>query len=456
MVIQSQINMNRLQITDNHEPIALDSPNDSRYWHGEIVETVKTDLQKIANVKIRDLKINDNPNLLIFPQNFNQYGDKISEGSIISLQDDNISTNNIMGFVGVNNTQLDIKSRFAQDDGKDYFLHYMLQKVFAINLFDIPHTSNQEQIFDFLLYLFPYYLKKALAQGLFKKYMSFERNDANIRGAIDVSRHIRQNIPFLGTVAYTVRTHSYDNEITQLVRHTIEYIKTKPYGSSILNNDSETKRSVAEIISATQTYKQQDRTKIIGENLRPVRHPYFAAYTDLQKICLQILRHESIKYGQEKDKVYGILFDGAWLWEEYLATFLKDYGFKHAENKKQKGGFRMFAKPEEDETISKNSRTLYPDFWKGDYILDAKYKRLEGGVSREDLYQVVTYMYCQKANNGGFIYPCDCHQKPVSYQLSGYGGKMHIIGVDVQYNGGTFLDYATKMKAQEKDFFNQI
>ena len=66
MVIQSQINMNRLQITDNHEPIALDSPNDSRYWHGEIVETVKTDLQKIANVKIRDLKIDDNPNLLIF------------------------------------------------------------------------------------------------------------------------------------------------------------------------------------------------------------------------------------------------------------------------------------------------------------------------------------------------------------------------------------------------------
>ena len=114
MVTQSQINMNRLQITDNHEPIALDSPCDSRYWHSAIVETVETDLQKIANVNIKDLKIDDNPNLLIFPHDFNQYGDKISEGSIICLLGNQISTNNIMGFVGVNDTQLDIKSRFAQ------------------------------------------------------------------------------------------------------------------------------------------------------------------------------------------------------------------------------------------------------------------------------------------------------------------------------------------------------
>ena len=295
-----------------------------------------------------------------------------------------------------------------------------------------------------------------LAQGLFKKYRTFEHNDANIRGVIDVSRHIRQNIPFRGTVAYNTRTHSYDNEITQLIRHTIEFIKTKPSGKIVLNNDLEMRQCVSQIVAATPTYKPTLRDKIIGQNLRPVSHPYFSAYTALQSLCIKILRHESIKFGNEKDKVYGILFDGAWLWEEYLATFLKDYGFKHAENKKQKGGFRMFEKPEDDETISKNSRTLYPDFWQDDYILDAKYKRLEGGVGREDLYQVVTYMYSKMANNGGFIYPSEKSVEKVSYQLSGYGGKMHIIGVDVQYNGGTFLDYAKAMKAEETAFLNKI
>ncbi|GBR72467.1 hypothetical protein HP1_128 [Candidatus Termititenax spirochaetophilus] len=29
-------------------------------------------------------------------------------------------------------------------------------------------------------------------------------------------------------------------------------------------------------------------------------------------------------YGHEENKIYGILFDGAWLWEEYIAAVLKE------------------------------------------------------------------------------------------------------------------------------------
>jgi len=424
--------MSQIITTDNHNK-QIDSEPDL------------LNLAKIADVKIKDLKLDDNPNLLIFPRDFNQNGDKISESNIISLQGDHISTGNIMGFVGLGDTQLDIRSRFAQDDGRDYFLHYMLQKVFSINLFDIKHTSNQEQIFDFLMYLFPYHLKKALAQGLFKKYMSFERNDANIRGTIDVSRHIRQNIPFRGTVAYTVRTHSYDNEITQLVRHTIEYIKTKPYGSSILNNDSETKRSVAEIISATQTYKQQDRSKIIGANLRPVRHPYFAAYTDLQKICLQILRHESIKYGQEKDKVYGILFDGAWLWEEYLATFLKD--FKHPHSNIDNIGKKMFNNP--------HKVLCQPDFFiDGKMVLDAKYKKHEtlfDSKQREDRFQLLAYMHVFNAQQSGLIVPSVKTGILEEGEIVN-GGMMRLYGLGVNHTANSFLEYAKSMQNTENEF----
>ena len=315
----------------------------------------------------------------------------------------------------------------------------MLQKVFSINLFKIEHTTSNEPIFDFLLYMFPHFLKKAVAQGVFKKYRRFEYNDANIRGPIDINRHIRKNMPFRGTVAYTTREHSYDNEITQLVRHTIEYIRSKSSGATILNNDSDTKTSVSQIIMATPSYNVRERQRIINQNLRPIRHPYFAAYTDLQKICLQILRHESLKYGQEKDQIYGILFDGAWLWEEYLNTVLKECGFKHPRNKESRDGIKMF---------DNNNRRLYPDFWKDNYILDAKYKRLDkNGVGREDLYQVVTYMHCMKAGNGGFVYPTDTELEPEEYALAGYGGTMHIFGVHVKYdNCNNFCDYKKEMQ----------
>ena len=453
--------MNRLQIADNQgndkNPLKfVNWCKEQGYKTDEILEKIKSDLEKIANVRINKLSLEDNPNLLVFPQDLNRYGDKIGENHIISLRGDEIATGNIMGFVGVNQTQIDIRSRFAQTDGNDYFLHYMLQKVFAINLFDLKHDTSAERIFDFLFYLFPHFLRKAVAQGVFKKYRRFEHNDANIRGPIDVSRHIRQNIPFRGTVAYTTREHTYDNELTQLVRHTIEFIRGKEQGQSILNNDADTKTAVSQIVMATPTYNARERAKIVSQNLRPVRHPYFSAYTDLQRLCLQILRHEELKYGRQKDQIYGILFDGAWLWEEYLNTILKDLDFKHPRNKESRGGIRMFEKPDDENFFDKNSRRLYPDFWKENFILDAKYKRLDNGVGREDLYQVVTYMHCMKADNGGFVYPVETESKTEQYGLAGYGGTMRLIGLQVQYQCGSYTDYVAAMKGVESNLLEYL
>ena len=72
-------------------------------------------------------------------------------------------------FVGIeeNNerVELSIRSRF-QNEGKDgYFLHYMLQKVFNVAILDLKHSTADGDAFDFAMYLFPYYLKRAIKQG---------------------------------------------------------------------------------------------------------------------------------------------------------------------------------------------------------------------------------------------------------------------------------------------------
>lgn len=249
--------MSRLRITDNHDWIHF-----QKVGHDASEDDLKN-LEWIADVPISRLSFDDNSNLLLFPRDFYSCEDKISESQIISLQDENVKTGNIMGFVGVNETQLDICSRFDKQNTDDYFLHYMLQKVFSINLFNIKHSLSKEPVFDFLLYLFPYFLKKALSQGLFKKYKRNEYNDANLKGPIDISRHLRQNIPFRGTIAYSAREHSYDNEVTQLVRHTIEYIKQKEQGRIILTNDDETRNCVSQITMATPSYSCQNRQRVI-------------------------------------------------------------------------------------------------------------------------------------------------------------------------------------------------
>lgn len=424
-------------------------------------------LSKITNTPLAEL-VKNNPSLLVFPQILGAHDDGIEEQEIFNLhgnpeklEDVKLKTGNLMGFVGIGDTQLKISSRFAKDDERDFFLHYMLEKVFSINLFDYKYTSESGRL-DLLMFSFPPLLKKALAQGIFRQYQTFARNDANVKGVIDVSRHIKQNALFSGKIAYNSHERSFDNAVTELIRHAIEAIKTKPFGKQLLSSGIETKKCVQEIIEATQNYNFHEREKVISQNLKPITHPYYTAYKPLQKLCLAILRHKKIGFGNAKNKAYGILFDGAWLWEEYLWTILKSKNFLHPQNKKHAGGIKMFENDIDENSFDKNHRRIYPDFYKpNEYILDAKYKRLQNGVAREDLYQIVTYMHTMKIDHGGFLYPIpqtdfeNGNDNKKNYKLAGYGGTISTIGFPIP-KSESFGEFAEKMEGEEKKLLDII
>lgn len=403
----------------------------------------KDNLSLIANKSIGEL-VKANPELLIFPQHFKNSEDDIASDLIfeLTLTDAKtvLTTGNIMGFIGMQDTQLKIQSRFAQSvindasdvdtlannqeaSSEDYFLHYMLQKVLCFNLFDLKHSRNQTNVFDFLVYLFPHLLKKALSQGLYKEYQNKAYNDSNLKGAIDIKAHLQRNLPFRGNVAYRVREHSFDNPLTQLIRHTIELIKQKPNLRDVLHSDSETLDFVNLIVQHTPSYHARDRQTVIDANRKPFVHPYFTEYRGLQKICLQILRHDGLKYAKNDDKAYGILFDGAWLWEEYLHTLLRDIGYKHPTNKNRQGGINVYA-----QKFWGNNVQRFPDFVKEDrIILDAKYKSMKGNhINRDDLNQVLSYLFLYRANIGGYIAPTVEDNLALNMGvLNGFGGNIH-------------------------------
>lgn len=271
----------------------------------------------IADKSISQL-CRENENLLVFPYSIEDTDDRIGDASVLNIinTDDpekvTINTANIMGFIGVENLQIKIKSRF--DEGRDDFLlHYMLQKVLSFNLFDLSHNNEHEDVFDFVMFMFPYFLKRAMRQGVFREYQHFKHNDSDIKGPVDVCRHINRNVPFVGKIAYSTREYSSNNRMTQLIRHTIEFMKTKKYGMAVLNIDRETAENVRTIIEHTANYNKCERNSVISKNLRFKNHPYYTEYHALQSLCLQILRMEEVKYGEHDDEICGILFDGAWL-----------------------------------------------------------------------------------------------------------------------------------------------
>ncbi|MFY1045976.1 McrC family protein [Chryseobacterium sp. GP-SGM7] len=437
-----------MRTTDNNGGINIDEFSNLNF----------EDLSGIANKNLIDLQ-KDSPDLLIFPHSLGQYHDGIENSHIFSLDEEKLTTYNLMGFVGRNVSQLTISSRFAKNDKNDYFLHYMLQKVFSINLLNFDQTPNKENIWDFLLYLFPYYLKKAYSQGLYKAYRKEEYNDANIKGAINVKRHLLMNNPFMGRIAYTTREHSYNNNLTQIVRHTIEYIKTHPFGSDILTNDSDVRDIVSKFTFVTQsTYSKNSRQRIIFSNLRPFSHPYFTEYRMLQKICLKILKHEKITFGKEKDKIYGLLFDGAWLWEEYLNTILKD-DFIHPENKTRTNSHYLF------ESNDKSFQLIYPDFiskTKPFCVGDAKYTPLNRQKSYSEntekatsiYYKTIAYMYRFNSNCGFLLFPNQETTFFEKYRIKETNGILKKIGLAIPQPSGNFSEFTTKMNKSEQELLN--
>ncbi|WP_304330899.1 McrC family protein [Brachyspira innocens] len=357
----------------------------------------KNNIQYIANHSIENIS----DNILIFPNSFDESKDINKQSTIFNLLDNKIHTNNIMGFISYNNTQIKISSRFAVNDNEDYFMHYMLMKVLSLNIVNLEHSKDYDDSFDFLIYMFISFFKKALRQGLFKQYKLIKHNDSNIKGTIDINRYIKNNIPFNGKISYNTREYSYDNNIIQLIRHTIEYINTK--NRYLLSYDSEIKNYVQQIYYFTPSYEKNKRESIINKNLKKLSHPYYYEYEPLRKICIQILRHEKLKYGSDDNTVYGLLFDGAWLFEEYLNTFLSKINFIHAENRTSKNGINLL----------NNAWKVYSDFYKlennNNIVLDAKYKSLNSNenIDRNDKHQIISYAYTLNAKKAGFIYPLE-------------------------------------------------
>lgn len=422
-------------------------------------------LWSVANRSLKDL-VAENDNFLIYPPNINESKDKIGNLNIFSLSSReypgegrkcSVSTGNLMGFFRCGaldkQTEVHIQSRFIDEKfaGNDWFLPYMLSKVLNFNVLENDTSQKQDPLFDLLVLLFPRYLVNAYQKGLFRQYVVHEYNDSRVKGAIDVNRHIHYNVPFTGKIAYRTRDYSYDNPVMQLVRHTIEFIRHHRYAS--LLHDENVAHYVTQVCEATPSYYLNERKKVLDKNRRDVNHPYLFEYTDLQKLCRMILMYDDACYGVvQEDVISGILFDGAWLWEEYLNVVLEEagVGLTHAKNKSGGGAIHPIV-----DQNGKDIGLFYPDFYRKSpgFVIDAKYKRLENkNPQADDLQQVIAYMHILSAKSGVYLYP---RETPQNFNecylgtLNGMGGKLYTYGLFIPTDCCDFSTFKQSMQTQE-------
>ena len=431
-----------MQLTDNQQ--ALNK------------EEFITEYPKISQVLLdRTLdNLSQEDSIFIFPNDLKNSPDLDKDQKIFETVNQEIKTGNVIGLLGYGQERLTISSRFS-NESDDYFLHYLLQKVLNINLNSLDTAlSREDKLYQLLMYLFPKYLQATLRKGLYKEYQSFSHNDSHVKGVIDVGNHLKKNLPFTGNIAYTTREFTYDNPLMQLIRHTIEFMKNqKSIGRGVLENLSTSRENVAEIVRVTPSYKIADRAKIIRLNqTKPLRHAYFREYRKLQELCLMILNREEHGLGYQEQKIHGILFDVAWLWEEYVHTLLPKE-FIHPRNKDKTDGISVF---------SNRERKVYPDFYDRErkIVLDAKYKKLElteKGINRDDLFQLISYAYILQAEKAGLIFPSiDQTVSSEIGKVEGYGVLLKKWSIQVPQKASSYSEFYEMLGKSEKIFQNNI
>lgn len=438
----SEYNQTTINLKDNSPKSILDIG-----LSDDIIENFKNQLYEICSYTIKELQ--NNNDILFFSNKISHIDDGVEDYHIFHFNGSIINTTNVVGFLSLDNVDINIKSRFSRED--DYFFYYLLSKVFDINITALEHSFTNDRGFSFLLFLFPYYFAKALKTGIYKKYVTIYYNNSNVKGTIDFKRHLKYNLIDKSRIAYDTCEHSINNNITQLIRHTIEYIKTKPMGNVILKQ-KHIKEYINYIVQATPDYNKNQRQTVISNNLKKLVHPYYYEYEPLRKLCVQILRHEKLLYNESSKKVYGILFNIAWLWEEYVNILLFPLGFAHY-GKKIKNGANIY--------LLKNSIwQVFPDFVHdaNKVVLDTKYKDLdkEDYPKAADKHQLISYMYTLQSIKGGFVYPSNRTR-----DIKKYGEVLNIenshIGqypLFIPYNIDTMESFLIYIKEEENNFKN--
>lgn len=429
---------------------------DNQYLPKEDFYKVKSIASCVSDKTLEQL---EREGVFVFPEIIKDAEDITKNQMILQSCNDMYCTGNVMGFLGSGDERLIIESRFSRGEN-DYFFQYLLEKVLDFpNFISLDTNANQEErMFNLLLFLFPHYLKVAARKGAFKTYIRNKYNDGNVRGTIDIASHIKNNIPFVGEIAYNQREYSFDNYLMELVRHTIEHIKSKSYGHKLLNN---VKDEIKLVVDSTPQYNAADRRTILEANRKnTIRHAYYHEYRDLQRLCILILQNQKHKFGVGQRKVYGILFDGAWLWEEYINSLISDM-FYHPMNKSGSGAQRLFAG---------GIGLIYPDFIGKNptkrVIADAKYKPIEN-IGNKDYLQILAYMFRFDSKRGYYLYPdsinsgnrCLMMNEGATYE-GDVSARNDIsitkLGLRIPSEALNYKEFTKHINHSEKEFINTI
>ena len=260
-----------------------------------------------------------------------------------------------------------------------------------------PSSSHlkikNNSVLDLYFELFLTKTEYLLHRGLVKKYRVTDGNLKVLKGSLQFSKHVSENI--VHKERFFTRHCTYD---TEHLLHIILYQTIK-----IIKRINTNPVLVGRINALLLNFPEMPNQRITESTFdKLVFNRKTVGYKKAIEIARLILMHYHPDLSKGRNNVLSLMFDMNALWEQFvLITLSKNKGLsvKGQESKyfwKREGGKR---------------RSIRPDIlfsFKGEkYVIDTKWKLVSSKPSIEDLRQMFAYHHYFKAKKVALLYPGD-------------------------------------------------
>jgi len=327
------------------------------------------------------------------------------------------------------------------------------QKVVEIDLarmYDEVHYFSPN-ILEFIMRSLLLELRKVEKYGVYRKYISIERNDGMPRGKLLMKDTIIKDIMRQENhrVSYSFYELTQDTPENKLIKYTLwlmlNYFQDLNYEPRTLTREA---YSFYEMFNRVTLDKERSFLGKVQEAIQEGRIPVVRQYyEDILKICLLVLSKSSLAIeGYERGiRLPCFVINMSEVFEYYLRNILKEgttsgniriLDGNTSEGMKSLFSDRTDPKANPDIVVMKNGRISL--------ILDAKYKERP---KREDFNQVITYCLSYGASLGIFV----CPKTNDTENREQYEGKISGIRVFTYY-----FDLAGDVSGEESEFLRYI
>lgn len=358
-----------------------------------------------------------------------------------------VQFNEHVGIIQIGKTTIEVLPK-ADKSGEEKWRNLLIGMIKTVWGFDVKSTGSSllklksNSILELYFELFISELEYLLHRGLIKRYRKNEGNQTSLKGALQFSKHITQNL--VHKERFYVKYTQYSNE------HTIHEILFKTI--KLLAHTSSNPLLKGRIGALSLNFPEMKDIKVNESSFNKIvfdrKNQHYQTALEIAKLLLLNYHPDIIK---GRNDVLALMFDMNSLWEQFILVTLKRKLKSHHVSAQVTKSFWK--------SISGNSSKMRPDIIlkckesQENYVLDTKWKNLNGyNPSPEDLRQMYVYHLFYQAKKVALIYPSDQH----SIQRGNYFRSENHLEMSDKECSIMQIATTSDIKIWQEDIVNQI